>query len=100
MLSKMTIGFGLSAVALSVANALLVIFKESTPSFKSWMAALTTHHWVTHSLFVVTGFLVLGYALSRANWPEKIDGYKLSNYLIWGVILSCLLTYGFYAKHL
>ncbi len=100
MLSKMTVGFGLSVAAFSIANAVLLIFKESTPSFKTWMAALTTHHWVTHSLFVVTGFLVLGCIFSKANWPKNIDGQKLSNYLIWGVILACLMIYGFYAKHL
>lgn len=100
MLSKMTVGFGLSASVISVASALLLIIKESNPSFKAWMAALTTHHWLTHGLFVVVGFVVLGYAFSQPNWQERFDGNKLSNYLIVAVMLSCLLTYGFYTKHL
>ena len=100
MLSKMTVGFGLSAAVLSVASALLLIFKESSPPLKAWMAALTSHHWVTHAVFVIVGFIVLGYVFSQTNWQEKIDGYKLSNYLIWAAVLSCLLTYGFYLKHL
>jgi len=100
MLSKMTVGFGLSAAVLSVANALLLIFKESSPPLKAWMADLSSHHWVTHALFVILGFFVLGYAFSQTNWQEKIDGYKLSKYLIWGTVLSVLLTYGFYLKHL
>ena len=100
MLSKMTVGFGLSTAVISVATALLLIFKETSPPFKAWMAALTTHHWVTHGIFVVVGFIVLGYAFSQTNLQEKFDGDKLSNYIIGSVILSCLLTYGFYSTHL
>lgn len=100
MLSKMTVGFGLSTAVVSVVTSLLLIFKETTPPFKAWMAALTSHHWVTHSLFIVLSFIALGYAFSQTNLQEKIDGDKLSNYIISAVILSCMLTYGFYAKHL
>ena len=100
MLNKMTVGFGLSTAVVSIATALLLIFKETTPSFKAWMAALTSHHWVTHSLFVLLGFIALGYTFSQANLQEKFDGDKLSNYIIGAVLLSCLLTYGFYVKHL
>ncbi len=100
MLSKMTVGFGLSTAVISVATALLLIFKETAPPFKAWMAALTTHHWVTHGVFVVVGFIVLGFAFSQTDLQKKFDGDNLSNYIIGSVILSFLLTYGFYSTHL
>jgi hypothetical protein len=100
MLSKMTVGFGLSTAVVSIASALLVILKETSPPLKAWMTALTSHHWVTHSLFVIIGFILLGFAFSQTNWQHKIDGYQLSNYLIGAIIISCMLIYGFTIKNL
>jgi len=98
-LDKTTIGFGLSAAVMSIVNALLVIFKEMTPPFKNAMADAMGHHWTTHGVAVLGLFLVLGFVLAGAVKPESWSAGKLSNAILWSVIIGAVALAAFYLLH-
>jgi hypothetical protein len=98
-LSKYTVSFGLSLGIASIANALLVIAKESSPSrVMPWMKRMTGHHWSTHCLIVLVIFVLLGLFLSRLNGGKgpalSANGVILA--VSGGVIVGCLTIVGFY----
>lgn len=77
-----TIAFCISASVAIIFNTILVWLKQSNPSLMAWMNSLTTNHWITHGLFVIAVFLILGALLSK----RKIK--VLSSTLILILILS------------
>jgi hypothetical protein len=99
---KYTMSFGLSFAITSVVSALLVILKESSEEgVLAWMAAVTGHHWVTHGLINIILFVVLGWALSRANKGQgvKMSANGLVSFAVGAIILSGVLIAGFYLLH-
>ena len=99
---KYTTGFFLSFVITSLFNALLVVLKETYTPLKTWMAAVFSHHWIAHGVFVLTLFVVLGLILSDAKIEEKLklDDKKMSIALIATVIISGIIISGFYLVHI
>ena len=97
---KFSVGFGLSFLIASIFNGLLIIAKESYDPLKSWMKSLSGHHWITHGIFVIVLFIVLGYIFSRTDIDKKIDADKISFLVIVGTILGGLIIVGFFFKHL
>lgn len=65
------------------------------------MAAVTGHHWVTHGLFDLILFVILGWALSKAGGGQgvKISANGLVSCIIGAVIISGVLISGFYLLH-
>lgn len=98
-LDKKTIGFGLSAAVMSIANTLLVITKESAPVLKKSMAAAMGHHWTTHGAIVIVLFVVLGVALSGAVKPESWSADTLGKTILISVALGVAALAGFYLVH-
>jgi hypothetical protein len=97
-----TKSFGLAFAITSVVSALLVILKESSEEgVLAAMAAITGHHWVTHGLINLILFVVLGWALSRANKGQgiKISAGGLVSSIVGAVIISGVLISGFYLLH-
>lgn len=98
-IGKYTKSFGLSFAITSFISALLVILKETNEdTVLKWMAAITGHHWLTHGLFNIVLFVVLGWVLSM---PNKGQGLKISTNALIGsvvasVLLSVVLIAGFY----
>jgi hypothetical protein len=64
-------GFGLSFLVVSIINSILVIEKEANEGLKKWMAGLLGHHWVTHGVFIILLFFVLGWVFSRIKFDEQ-----------------------------
>ncbi|MEI6076251.1 MAG: hypothetical protein WCS94_11790 [Verrucomicrobiota bacterium] len=97
-LSKYTHSFGIALAVTSVANGLLVMAKEKNPAVLAAMKSLTGHHWITHSVIVVTLFLVLGWGLSKIQGGTgvKLHQDNLIRLLAGGVFLGALLIVGFY----
>jgi hypothetical protein len=95
---KYTVSFGLSLAVTSVLNGLLVILKESNENVLALMKRLTFHHWVTHAIFLIIVFVVLGWAFSRANGGRgvQISVPRLSGLLVAGVVVGGALVAGFY----
>lgn len=98
-LDKLTVGFGVSFLIVSVINGLLIVAKETYAPLKDLMKSLLGHHWTTHGIFVVVLFIILGYILSRADMGRKIDAGKISGMVIAGTVLGGLIIVGFFFKH-
>ena len=76
-LDKNIAGFVVSAAIAIVSNTLLVWAKETSPALSAWMKALTSHHWISHGLFVVLVFFLLGLILSKSNLKLKTNTLTL-----------------------
>jgi len=98
-IGKYTASYALSLAVTSVLNGLLVIVKEThEDSVLALMKRLTPHHWITHGIFVVLVFLVLGWAFSRANGGRgvQIPVPRLIGVLVGAVVVGGALIAGFY----
>ena len=73
-LGRYTVSFGVSLAITSVLNALLVVVKElNENTLLAWMKQVTPHHWITHGLFDLIVFAVLGFALARVNGGRGLE---------------------------
>ena len=98
-LGKYTVSYALSLAVVSVLNGLLVILKESNEdTVLAWMKRLAGHHWITHGIFVVVAFVVLGWLFSRANGGRgiQIPVSRLIGLLVGAVVVGGALIAGFY----
>jgi len=98
-IGKYTKSFGLSFAITSFISALLVILKETNEdTVLKGMAAITGHHWITHGLFDIVLFVVLGWVLSRPNNGQglKISTNALIGSIVASVLVSGLMIAGFY----
>ena len=101
-IGKYTKSFGLSFAITSVVSALLVIIKESSEEgVLAVMKSITGHHWVTHGLFNLILFVVLGWALGRVNKGQGVNlsANGLVSCIIGAVVISGALISGFYLLH-
>jgi hypothetical protein len=87
-LSSVIPGFGLSFLVVSIINAILVIVKDSNEGLKKWMAGLLGHHWITHGVFVIILFFVLGWLFSRIKFDEQWYGAKTATIILIGAIIG------------
>ena len=72
-ISKYTVSFGASLAITSILSALLVVLKElNENSVLAWMKGLTSHHWITHGLFMVIAFFAIGWGLAKMNNGEGL----------------------------
>jgi hypothetical protein len=76
--------FGIAAAITILFNTALAWVKDAYAPLNDWMAALTGHHWITHGLFDLAVFLVIGFALRRRG-----GGFE-ANWLIGAVIATAL----------
>jgi formate hydrogenlyase subunit 3/multisubunit Na+/H+ antiporter MnhD subunit len=97
---KFSVGFGISFLIACIINGLLIIAKESYAPLKIWMKSLSSHHWITHGIFVIVLFIIFGYIFSKTDIDKKIDADKISGLVIAGTILGGLIIAGFFFKHL
>jgi hypothetical protein len=95
LLSKSTIGFGLSFAIVSIFNGLLVILKETNPSVMAWMTALTGNHWITQGVFNIILFLLLGFIFTKINLQKKFSASMMSNITIFATVVGVILIAGF-----
>jgi hypothetical protein len=98
-ISKYTASFGVSLAITSVLSALLVVVKElNENTVLAWMKNLTGHHWITHGLFMLIVFFVLGWALAKPNNGQglKMTSGGLVCTIVAGVVIGGLIISGFY----
>jgi hypothetical protein len=98
-ISKYTVSFGASLTITSVLSALLVVLKElNENSVLAWMKGLTSHHWITHGLFMVIAFFAIGWGLAKMNNGEglKMKPERLVCMIASGVVIGGLIISGFY----
>jgi hypothetical protein len=97
--SRYTSSFGVSLAVTSVANALLVVAKETNPTtVMVWMKRASGHHWATHSLFSLILFFALGLALAQTNGGRgpQLTASGLVKIIVAGVAAGGLIILGFY----
>ena len=94
LLSPKITGFGLSYSIAVIFNALLMMLKEGSPAFRDFMAALTGHHWVTHGIFDLLVFFILGYVFTARGMRR--DGNVLASYVVGSTVLAGLMIVGFF----
>ncbi len=87
--------FGLSYAITSLFNVALVIFKENVAGIQPAMVSITGHHWVTHGLFDLIVFVVLGLVLARTE-AARMPATKVVNYVIGSTVLSGLILAGYF----
>jgi hypothetical protein len=98
-LSKYSVSFGISLAITSILSALLVLVKElNEHTVLAWMKGLTSHHWITHGLFMVIAFFAIGGALAKMNNGEglKMTPERLVCVIASGVVIGGLIIAGFY----
>lgn len=97
-INAQTRAFGLSLAITSVLSGVLVIAKETNAGLLGFMKTVTIHHWMTHGIFNLVVFLVLGLLLAKSNngqGPDINDG-TLLKVVVGGFLLSCVLSAGFF----
>jgi uncharacterized membrane protein len=98
-ISKYTVSFGASLAITSILSALLVVLKElNENSVLAWMKGLTSHHWITHGLFMVIAFFAISWGLAKVNNGEglKMTTDRLICVIASGVVIGGLIISGFY----
>jgi hypothetical protein len=94
--SATTAGFGLSFALTSILSALLVVWKESSERVHDGLAALTGHHWVTHSLLDVIVFFLLGFVLVRVVADTRMTANTLITAIVGATVISGLIIAGYF----
>jgi hypothetical protein len=97
-LGKYTVSYGMSLAITSLLSALLVVLKELNEPLLNWMKHVTIHHWVTHGIFDLIVFVLLGCLLTQLNGGAglKISTKNFITALVGGVVLGSLIVSGFY----
>lgn len=90
-------GFAYSYAMTALLSALLVLAKEESPTLLHAMTALTGHHWVTHGLFDIVVFVLLGLFLSRSGMARSATASGLIWAIVGSTIVSGAIIFGFYA---
>jgi hypothetical protein len=98
LLKKGTVSFGVSLAIACVLSALLVILKELSEPVFNFMKTVTNHHWVTHSLFDLIVFAVLGWSLAKVNGGAglRISTKSFIQIIVGAIVISVVVISGFY----
>ncbi len=83
-------GYGLSLIITSVFNLVLMVVKILNHDFSVWMKLLTGQRLVSHGLFVILTFFILGYFLSNVKSIKTISIDKIRKAILI-TIPACLL---------
>jgi len=99
-MNKYSAGFGLSLVVTNLLSAVILLFKELSANVMSAMKAALGHHWTTHGVILIVVFVVLGFIFSGMKLGTKWDSQKMLKYIILAVIISGVITAGFFLPNL
>lgn len=87
-IDSMSAAFGVSALITLILNTLLAIAKDLYPPLQKMMATLSGHHWITHAIFDIVVFYLLGYIFYSFKIIEKIDTKQFISLLFGSIIVS------------
>jgi hypothetical protein len=94
-ISAKVAGYGVSYAITSIMSALIVVLKEANPGVHDFLASITGHHWVTHSLLDVIVFVVLGAVLSRSA-GMRMSGNSIITIVVGATVISGLIITGYF----
>jgi hypothetical protein len=78
--------FGWSAAIVIIFNTVLAWTKDAYEPLNTFMAHLTSHHWITHGLVDVILFFLLGWLLMKRHMASG-----LTNSLIVSVLIATVV---------
>ncbi len=88
--------FGLAAAVAVLFNTVLAWIKDAFEPLNNFMASLTGHHWITHSLADVIVFLVLGFVFLQLGTAERMSAMALIQTLVVAVVVAGLGLAGWF----
>lgn len=91
-----TAGYTIAAAVAILANTLLVFAKETNPALLASMKAALGHHWTTQAVVITSGFLILGYLLSRSRAMRGWSGTTLAIMLFCATAIAGIGLIGFF----
>ena len=95
-IDSFSVAFGVSAVVTLILNTLLAVEKDLYPPLQKMMASLSGHHWITHAVFDIAVFYLLGYLFYSLKIADKIDAAKLTSLLYSSTIISVVGLIGWF----
>ena len=91
-----TSGFGLSYAIVSILSAILVVLKERSETVHNGLTAITGNHWVTHGIFNLTVFLLLGFVFYRVGGGIRMTANALIAIIVGATVISGLIIAGYF----
>src|SRR4051794_4461313 len=95
-LDRASAASALSASVAIIFNTLLAWLKDTVPAVNSAMAAVSGHHWTTHSLLDLIVFVGLGFYFMSAGTADRMSGPTLIKYVIGSSVLGGLGLLGWF----
>jgi hypothetical protein len=95
-LDNMSIAFGVSAAITLILNTILAIIKDIYPPLQKMMASLSGHHWITHAVFDIVAFYLLGYLFFSMKIAQNMDANKLISLLYSSTIIAVVVLAGWF----
>jgi amino acid permease len=88
-----------SASITMIIMVMVIILAEYVASFKSFLASITGHHWVTKSVLEVILFIVLFLVIGMVMKKDKKESMKGIVPMIVVAIASITIIVGFFIFH-
>lgn len=91
-----TSALSISGIITFISLVFTVIYAEINEQFKNLLTSLTSHHWITKSIFVIISYIIL-YVITQFFIKENMSSkHKFIYLLIIFAILSYLAILGFF----
>ena len=87
-----------SVIATITLITILTIWGELSKQFKTVLASITGHHWVTKGVVSLVFFVAIYFIFSRL-YKDSLNTKKEIYSVIWSTILGGLIIFLFYVGH-
>jgi hypothetical protein len=87
-LSKASSAFALAAIVTVLFNTGLAWVKDAYDPLNTWMAHLTGHHWITHGLFDIALFVILGVVFMNVGAGARTK----ADHLVVGLVAAAVVS--------
>jgi len=93
--------FKWSMIWTSIFVLVTTLWSEMSPSFKSFLAGITGHHWLTKSIFSTILFFGLYFFLPNKNQGKKETENPLNTAktIFWIIVLVSIIIFLYYVFH-
>lgn len=97
-LNSATKSYGISLAVASLLSAFLVVAKETNKGLMDMMKTVTVHHWVSHIVFIVGVFLILGVILSKSQGGKgvNVSDEGVLKAVVSSVVIGTAIIVGFF----
>jgi uncharacterized membrane protein SirB2 len=96
-LSRSSAGFAMAAAITILFSTVLACVKDAYKPLNNYMNAVAWHNWITHGLFDVILFILLGIVFSKSGMADRIAPRRLISFLVAAVIVAGVGLFVWYA---